>query len=124
MFRLRKFTFVAAPLLCVLLFTTNAGASQNRDDSIDEAVELNNQAVDCVKDHQYQQAVDLLKKAITLRPDHAMAHYNLGRIYQMRNELNLAIEEYKYAVELNPNFVDAFYQLGISYNTTERFDAL
>jgi hypothetical protein len=60
MFRLRKFTLVAVPLLCVLLFTTKEGASQNRDDSIDEAVELNNQAVDCVKDHQYQRAVDLL----------------------------------------------------------------
>jgi hypothetical protein len=32
MFRLRKFTFVAVPLLCVMLLKTDGLAAQNRDD--------------------------------------------------------------------------------------------
>src|SRR6185503_5542173 len=100
---------------------TNAGASQSRDESITEAAELNNEAVVCVKDHQYEHAVELLKKAIALRPDLATGHYNLGRIYQMRNELDLAIEAFKHAVELNEGFVEALYELGISYNRSERY---
>jgi hypothetical protein len=64
MFRSKKFRLVAASLLCLLLLGTNAGASQSRDESIAEAAELNNEAVVCVKDHQYEQAVELLKKRL------------------------------------------------------------
>src|SRR4030095_6603700 len=120
MFRLRKFKLVAASLLCLLLLGTNAGANQNRDESIAEATELNNEAVVCVKDHQYDQAVGLLKKAIALRPDLSMGHYNLGRIYEMRDEFDLAIGAFNHAVDLNPSFVEALYELGISYNRSER----
>jgi tetratricopeptide (TPR) repeat protein len=91
MSRISKFLFVALSLLCVLLLWTNAGASQGRADSGDEATELNNQAIDCVNDHHYEQALGLLKKAIALHPNHPVAYYNLGRIYQLRDEWELAI---------------------------------
>jgi tetratricopeptide (TPR) repeat protein len=76
-------------------------AIQNRDETLNEAAELNDEAVACVKDHQYQQAVDLLKSAIALQPKLSMAHYNLGRVYQMTDDLDLAIESFKHAVDLN-----------------------
>ena len=99
MFRLRNFRLVAASLLCLLLLGINAEANQSRDESIAEASELNNEAVICVKDHHYDQAVELLKKAIALRPDLSTGHYNLGRIYELRNELDLAIEAFQHAVD-------------------------
>src|SRR6185369_11906651 len=108
MFRLGKFKLVAASLLCLLLLGTNTGASQNRDESIAEAAELNNEAVVCVEDHHYDQAVELLKKAIALRADLSTGHYNLGRIYQLSNDFDLAIVEFEHAVDANPNFVEAF----------------
>src|SRR5262245_40996829 len=104
MFRLRELRLVAASLVCLLLAGTNAGASQNRDKSIADAAELNNEAVVCVKDHQYEQAVELLKRAIALRPDLSRLHYNLGSIYQTRNEFDLAIGAFNHAVDLNPGF--------------------
>ena len=121
MFRLRKLAFVAVPLLFVLLLKTNAPATQNRDETPKTAVELNDEAVACVKDHQYQQAVELLKTAIALQPKVAMVHYNLGRVYQITNELELAIEAFKHAVDLNPEFVAALHELGILYNQTARY---
>jgi tetratricopeptide (TPR) repeat protein len=102
MFRLKKFTFVAVSLL---LLITNARATQ----TLNEAAELNDEAVACVKDHQYQRAVDLLKRAIALQPNLSMAHYNLGRTYQMTDEVDLAIEAFKHAVDLNPEFVAALH---------------
>src|ERR1700750_537541 len=117
MFRLRKFRFFAV----LLLLTTNAIATQNRDETFNEAAELNDEAVACVKDHHYQQAVDLLKKAIALQPNLFMAHYNLGRVYQMTGESDLAIESFKHAVDLNPEFVAALHELGVSYNKSARY---
>src|ERR1043165_7711995 len=121
MFRSGNFKLVAVSLLFLLLLGINAAASQSRDESIAEAAELNNEAVVCANDHHYDQAVELLKKAIALRPDLATGHYNLGRIYQMRDELDLAIEAFKHAVDLNPDFVEALHALGISYNRSEHY---
>jgi len=121
MFRLRKFTFVAVSLLCVLLLKTSVLATQNRDESLNEAAALNDEAIACVTDHQYQRAVDLLKRTIALQPNLFMAHYNLGRVYQMTDELDLAIESFKHALELNPEFVAALHELGVSYNKSARY---
>lgn len=121
MFRLREFAFIAVPLLFVLLLKTNALATQYRDETPRTAAELNEEAVACVKDHQYQQAVELLKAAIALQPNLAMAHYNLGRVYQITNEWDLAIDAFKHAIDLNPEFVAAFHELGFSYNQTARY---
>jgi tetratricopeptide (TPR) repeat protein len=60
----KRFVFVAASLFWVLLLWTNAGASP-----ADEATELNNRAVVCVQNQNYEEAVGLLKKAIALQPD-------------------------------------------------------
>ncbi|HKG60447.1 MAG TPA: hypothetical protein VKB05_11870 [Pyrinomonadaceae bacterium] len=48
MFRLRKLTFVAV----LLLLITNVQATQNRDETLNGAAELNDEAVACVKDHR------------------------------------------------------------------------
>lgn len=44
MFRLRKLTYVAV-LVCVLLLNINVLATQQRDEAVNEAAELNDQAV-------------------------------------------------------------------------------
>src|SRR5690349_15870197 len=96
----------AASLLCILLLWTNAGASP-----ADEAAELNNRAVVCVKDHHYEEAMALLKKAIALQPALATAYYNLGRIYQIIKEWDLSIEAFNQTLALKPAFADAMHQL-------------
>src|SRR6185369_2146202 len=100
---------------------TNAAARDAREESANQAAELNNQAVVRAKDHHYEEAIAVLKKAIALRPDLPMAYYNLGRIYQMIDQWELAIDAFKHALAVQPEFVDAIHQLAVSYNSTERY---
>jgi hypothetical protein len=77
MLQIKNYVFVGTALLGVLLFWTNAEAGQIHAETSDDARVLNNKAVDCVKDHHYEEALELLKKAVALRSDFTMAHYNL-----------------------------------------------
>jgi adenylate cyclase len=54
-------------------------------------------------DLAYQQAEELVKKAIMLDESNALAHNLLGYIYMRKGEYDLAISEIKYSIELNPN---------------------
>ena len=51
-------------------------------------------------------------EAATLNPADASAHYNLGVIYQQRNQLDEARQRFERAIEIDPEEVDAHYQLG------------
>jgi tetratricopeptide (TPR) repeat protein len=82
---------------------------------------LNNMAVTSAKKNRYDEAIDLLKRAIALRPDQYMAHYNLGCIFQVKKNFDLAIEAFKETLRLKPEFADAYYHLGVSYNETKRY---
>ena len=52
-------------------------------------------------------AVKCHTKAIQINPDHAMAHYNLGLVFEKINNLNDAIASYRTALELKPDFPQA-----------------
>lgn len=51
-------------------------------------------------------------EASTLNPADASAHYNLGLIYQQRNELDEARQRFERAVEIDNEELDSHYQLG------------
>lgn len=51
-------------------------------------------------------------EAATLNPADASAHYNLGLIYQQRQEFEKARASFERAVEIDSEEVDAHYQLG------------
>ncbi|MDP6014272.1 MAG: tetratricopeptide repeat protein [Alphaproteobacteria bacterium] len=60
-------------------------------------------------------AIDLITKAIAIKPDFAEAHNNLGNAL---GKLGRAVESeasYRRALEINPDYADALYNLG-SYN--------
>jgi tetratricopeptide (TPR) repeat protein len=54
-------------------------------------------------DLAFQQAEELVKKAILLDESNALARANLGYIYMRKGEYDLAISELKHSAELNPN---------------------
>ena len=43
------------------------------------------------------------------------SHYSLGHAYQMREEIPLAIKEYKRTLQLDPEYIDAHVNLGRAY---------
>src|SRR6185369_8368118 len=97
-------------------------AKHTPDQVSEEVVALNNRAVAQIQVNRYQEAIDLLKQALALQPDRAVIHFNLGRIYEMRNEFGPAIEALKQTLVLSPTFTDAQHHLGLSYLKTGRLE--
>lgn len=54
----------------------------------------------------YDEAIPWLEKAIQAKRYDARhyPHYNLGRVYQMKDMLNKAIEEFSKALEIDPDY--------------------
>lgn len=70
-----------------------------------------NSASQYVENHQYELAIENLKKALEYNPNDkeisehiAELYYNLGRSYSDKQEYNVAIENYKKALEYNADY--------------------
>lgn len=71
---------------------------------------------------QRQAAVDLMRRAIQLKPDLAAAHSNLGNILREMDRLDEAIESFRHAIRLQPGFADAHNNLGLALKSADRLD--
>ena len=61
---------------------------------------------------KYEAAIDLIGRAILLRPDFSAAHTNLGNALICAGRLDEAIESYRKAVEFNPEMAEGHFNLG------------
>lgn len=57
-------------------------------------------------------AIELIGRALAIRPDHAEAHFNLGTILQQQGDLRAAAGCYRDALRLAPEAVEAHINLG------------
>ncbi|MGE4232591.1 MAG: tetratricopeptide repeat protein [Bacteriovoracia bacterium] len=60
----------------------------------------------------YSQAVEDLRRAVSLNPKNGMAHNHLGLAYFGLQRKDLAKQEFEKAVEINPSDSDAYINLG------------
>lgn len=60
-------------------------------------------------------AVESYKQAIRIKPDYALARYNLGNNYFILGRYQEAIESYKQAVRIKPGLAEAHLDLGMTY---------
>ena len=60
-----------------------------------------------------------MRRAISLKPDYAIAHNNLGNILRAKNKLKEAESCYCEAIALNPDFTKAYYNLSTLTSTDE-----
>jgi len=67
-------------------------------------------------DGEYSRAADALKIAVSVDPDNAVAHCNLGEIYRHLGLYEQAVGELKEAERLDPEFGDTYINLGIIYD--------
>jgi predicted O-linked N-acetylglucosamine transferase (SPINDLY family) len=74
------------------------------------------------KQGRIEPAIDLVRRAIVLKPDWPVAHYHLGNLLQMRELLDLAIESYQRAIALKPDYLQACNNLGIALKEMDRID--
>ncbi len=68
------------------------------------------------------QIESLLRKALTLDPNLAEAHLQLGNLYSDQGKYAESVPEYTQALEHNPNLADAHYRLGQAYVHTGEKD--
>lgn len=60
-------------------------------------------------------AQNQLEQMITISPNDAKLHYNLGLVYYYRNDYEKSIESCQKAIQIDPNFADAHFNIGIFY---------
>ena len=57
-------------------------------------------------------AAKMFKTAVTIKPDYAEAHFNLGVVQKGIEQPELSIESYRKAIAIKPNYPDAHNNLG------------
>ena len=72
---------------------------------------------------QLEGAAKMFGIAVSLRPNYAEAHFNLGVVFQDLDQKNESIESYKKAIAITPNFPDAHNNLGNVYIALDQYEA-
>jgi tetratricopeptide (TPR) repeat protein len=67
-------------------------------------------------------AVDLIKKALAIKPDYAEAHYNLGNALRELVKLDEAEASYQKALTINPDSAASHRNLGIVFRKQGKLD--
>jgi len=62
---------------------------------------------------QWRDAIEPLQRAVTLNPDKAAAHYQLGEAYNATDRLTEALDSYEAAVRLQPDHLRAMNRIGV-----------
>ncbi|WP_432738768.1 tetratricopeptide repeat protein [Maridesulfovibrio sp. FT414] len=83
---------------------------------IDPAYELFFESEICHYQNDYDQAIDLLEKAISISPSDDFLLTSLGVNYLFVDSNGKAIELFNKAIEINPNDPKAWAQKGVSYS--------
>jgi tetratricopeptide (TPR) repeat protein len=68
----------------------------------------------------YDKAIEYYHKAIELKPDDAVAYYNLGCAYDNKGDYDKAIKSYNKAIELKPDDAVAYNNRGNAYKKQRR----
>jgi tetratricopeptide (TPR) repeat protein len=79
-----------------------------------------------IKESQKQeladQAIKELQQAVKINPNYAEAHYELGVLYQEKEDHASAVQELQQAIRINPDYADAHFRLGILYQVLRGYD--
>ena len=67
-------------------------------------------------------AVDLITKALAIKPDYAEAHINLGNALQELGKLDEAVASYRKALAIKPEFAEAHNNLGNALQDLGKLD--
>ena len=107
---------------------SNLGCTLVKDDRIPEAIEiyqagiaiksdwatLYNNLAQVLLDKSPEKAIAAYQRAIELEPDFVLAHYNLGKAWQIQGEHSAAVACFDRVVELNPDHISGYTDGGFS----------
>ena len=61
---------------------------------------------------QFDAAVELIQRAITICPTKAIFYVNLGNVQRARGQIEQAVASYRQAIQIRPDFAEAYSNLG------------
>ncbi|MEE2689433.1 MAG: tetratricopeptide repeat protein [Pseudomonadota bacterium] len=76
----------------------------------------------CYQQGQSEEAEELLRKAIRVRPGVTMFHANLANVLQFVGKNDLAEIEYKKAIRLDPSYINAYLHYSVLLSNQQRFE--
>ncbi len=95
--------------------TAGVASSESVDD-------LNESAIQALKNNNFQLAVELLQRVVQKDPKNKTAWNNLGRAYLGLNQNDQAIAALKKQIEINPYDQYAYNNLGMAYEAELKYD--
>ena len=72
---------------------------------------------------QLEPATQMFENAISIKPDYAEAHKNLGIVLKDLGRFDAAIKSFKQSITLEPNHVDTHYNLAVTFKAMNHLDA-
>ncbi len=90
----------------------NISAPQNQAQT---AVELHQQAEDCLKQGQLSEAIAASQQSLKIQPDFAPAYKTLGNAVQGLGRMQAAADCYAKALQIQPNFPEVYANVGSLY---------
>jgi tetratricopeptide (TPR) repeat protein len=87
------------------------------------AQSLNLEGLQFVQSGFFDKAIASFEQAVTLDPDFAEAHYNLGVAYTDTQQPEKAIAAWQKAVAIKPDYVDAWWNLGALFRQQHQIAA-
>ena len=88
----------------------------------ESAADLNESAIQALKNDNFPLAIDLFQRVVKLEPQHKWAWNNLGRAYLALNQNEQAIAALKKQIEINPYDQYAYNNLGRAYEAELKYD--
>jgi len=71
---------------------------------------------------RHEEAAEVLKQAIGMKPDEFWPHMNLGGVYFALQRYKQASEELTQATRIDPKFANAYIGLGLAYNQIAKYE--
>ena len=83
---------------------------------------INLLAIIYLQEKSYENAIDLINKAITINSHHHALYNNLGVVYKEIGNYELAIKNFKKAIEINSNYAEGHNNVAIVYQILKKYD--
>lgn len=87
-------------------------------EALPEAEYLLRQAREKVNDGEYQQAMDILHRAVKIAPHHLHSLIEISNCYEYLNQSDRAIPYYEKVIQIDPFYADAWFNKGMSIRKT------
>ncbi len=118
--RRQKVALLCLSLLVVLgigvgVFSQMGGDSKSSGPAVILPANMFELALQLHQSGQYDQALAAYRSVLETDPGSALAHYNIGQIYQVRGDLAGAVAEYNKALQANPDLVAAIYNRALAH---------